>query len=54
MRTTAYITAALVALVLSGCAAGVKAPPAHPAPTVQATPAPARVLAAPVLARVSR
>ena len=53
MSTTAYLTAALVALLLGGCAAGVKAP-AHPAPTVQATPAPARVLAVPVLARVSR
>jgi hypothetical protein len=53
MSTTGYITAALVALMLGGCAAGVKTP-AHPAPTVQATPAPARALAAPVLARASR
>ena len=53
MRTTEYITVALVALLLAGCAAAVTAP-AHRAPTVQATPAPARVLAVPVLARVSR
>ena len=56
MRPTGYITAALMAVLLGACAAGVKAP-AHPAPTVpQATPAPApaRALAAPVLARASR